>query len=551
MRTPRMLDVLSVLTLLTAFVVFPATAQTLYEAKMLGLEGGGAMQAYALNNYAQVVGRLQSITEDADGTKIITHALVWQNGEALDLSVELRWGKRILQLAYAVAFNLSDTHHVVGAVQCSDGLPVDQVDTDVRGGVYVHAFVYRPAVMSDLSSPYPGEAFTDLGVLPPPAPGGERSAATGISPNGLYVVGWSDYDRNNRIHAFLVTPTGGVWTVPDEIVCDGTNALMTDLGTLNTLDATSSATAVNNFGQVVGWSYTAYGSPTQKDGYAAFLIENPNDTNADGRPDQWFVAGPNGANALMTDLGTLGGHNSWARALNDACQIVGESDTGTFQTHAFVWNPNPPRMTDLGTLGGNNSAAAAINEIDPNRVPDARFRGAVVGWALNAAGAKRAFVVFPRDLNADGYPDQWYADANGDGLNDLMFDLNDWLPSGFKVRLTEARDINGGGQITGFGQIGADENGQQMAYLLTPTTATAGGTPRIVTTRQDVVLAPVDAQPGQADQPSQTPSEPSGTTAQTYGPLHFLCGVGFTNLLPLVLTGLLGLKLRARAARTR
>jgi probable HAF family extracellular repeat protein len=88
---------------------------------------------------------------------------------------------------------------------------------------------------------------------------------------------------------------------------------------------------------------------------------------------------------LMTDLGTLGGPNSVAFLLNERGQVVGRAETSTpdpnnkdfcgFGTglvcRAFVWHHG--EMIDLGTFGGNNSSAFAINN-----------RGQVVGGAENA-----------------------------------------------------------------------------------------------------------------------------------------------------------------------
>ena len=46
--------------------------------------------------------------------------------------------------------------------------------------------------------------------------------------------------------------------------------------------------------------------------------------------------------------------------MNENGQIVGESETKSGQTHAFVWRHG--KMTDLGTLGGASSRALAIND---------------------------------------------------------------------------------------------------------------------------------------------------------------------------------------------
>jgi probable HAF family extracellular repeat protein len=82
----------------------------------------------------------------------------------------------------------------------------------------------------------------------------------------------------------------------------------------------------------------------------------------------------------MTDLGTLGGTQSVATAINDSGQVVGNADTAGGDTHAFVWD-SLDGMTDLGTLGGHYSEAIAINA-----------SGQVAGWSHTAHGETHAFV---------------------------------------------------------------------------------------------------------------------------------------------------------------
>src|SRR5215469_332667 len=98
---------------------------------------------------------------------------------------------------------------------------------------------------------------------------------------------------------------------------------------------------------------------------------------------------------VKTDLGTLGGANSWMMwgEINDSGQVVGDSETALpdpngedvcgFGTHRtcrpFLWQPSNIRarpavgkMSALPTLGGNNGQASAINN-----------RGQIVGFAEN------------------------------------------------------------------------------------------------------------------------------------------------------------------------
>ena len=72
-------------------------------------------------------------------------------------------------------------------------------------------------------------------------------------------------------------------------------------------------------------------------------------------------------------LGTLGGQHSFAFAINEGGHVVGESETltvtvcrtnefGTFceyERHPFLWQDG--QMFDLGTLGGPNAFARAVN----------------------------------------------------------------------------------------------------------------------------------------------------------------------------------------------
>jgi probable HAF family extracellular repeat protein len=84
-------------------------------------------------------------------------------------------------------------------------------------------------------------------------------------------------------------------------------------------------------------------------------------------------------NGQMIDLGTLGGLNSEATAINKAGLIVGNSQIASGYVHAFLFSNNV--MTDLGTLGGPNSYAIAINDSDQ-----------IVGNSDLADGTSHAFL---------------------------------------------------------------------------------------------------------------------------------------------------------------
>jgi probable HAF family extracellular repeat protein len=63
----------------------------------------------------------------------------------------------------------------------------------------------------------------------------------------------------------------------------------------------------------------------------------------------------------IVDLGTLGGYLSFATAINDHGDVVGNSRTKSGQMHGFLWTNR--KMRDLGTLGGPGSSASGINDL--------------------------------------------------------------------------------------------------------------------------------------------------------------------------------------------
>lgn len=172
--------------------------------------------------------------------------------------------------------------------------------------------------------------------------GGQHSEAHAINERG-WVVGRAQVDPGRRhstsYHAFL-------WR-------DGR---MRDLGTLGGTE--SVAHDVNERGQVVGASVrdSLQSGEFVVRARRAFLWE-------EGR---------------MRSLGTLGGRESRAHALNDRGQVVGASSTRDGELHAFLWDDGT--MRDLGTLGGRRSRAHDIDE-----------RGRVVGASTTRNGELHAF----------------------------------------------------------------------------------------------------------------------------------------------------------------
>jgi probable HAF family extracellular repeat protein len=243
-----------------------------YTVTDLGALGGDGSYAYGINNSGQVVGR-------ADTVSGAYHAFLYNGGVMTDLGT-LPGGEGAGPVV-SCATSINAGGQIVGWSQSANG---------VR-----HAFFNSSGSM------------TDLGTL-----GGWGSEAYGINTNGQ-VVGWAEKTNNQR-HAFLYS-----------------NGNMADLGTFY---GSSYADDINNSGQVVGCSDTAFATH-------AFLYSN----------------------GTMIDLHTPGGFGfgGSATSINDSGQVVGYVSVpidGT--THAFYYNGGS--MIDLGPLGtGINSGTIDIN----------------------------------------------------------------------------------------------------------------------------------------------------------------------------------------------
>ena len=137
-----------------------------------------------------------------------------------------------------------------------------------------------------------------------------------------------------------------------------------------------------------------------------------------------FVAGSNLVHAMINDhgtvldLGTLGGTQSLARAVNSNGDVVGWAyQPGLTWQRAFLWRAGV--MTDLGTFGGSIGDAHAINEA-----------GIIVGSASDPENHERGF---------------WWKDG-------VLHDIGTLGGSGSRVL-----SINASGDMTGWASTPGDD----------------------------------------------------------------------------------------------
>jgi probable HAF family extracellular repeat protein len=123
-------------------------------------------------------------------------------------------------------------------------------------------------------------------------------------------------------------------------------------------------TAINDIGQVVGWSDLPGDTTTH-----AFLWRN----------------------GVMRDLGTLPGDaSSFAYAINDLGQVVGQSCDQNGNCRAFVWQSG--MMTDLNAITSRSTPNGDFGLLYADGVNDL---GEIVGWGAYPNGQARAFAALP------------------------------------------------------------------------------------------------------------------------------------------------------------
>jgi len=406
MKRLTMIGALTVAGMLVLAILAPGAtgtieqdARAVYEVTQLGSLGGTASAGSSINNRGWVSG-FSTLPDDQ-----IMHAVLWRDGAVVDLRT----------------LGGADTNSaVLWPVKNNTGVVVGVTETDELdplGESWSCSFFF-PSVTGHTCL---GFVWQDGEMSPLPTLGGNNGFATGANNLGQ-VVGWAETtfhdptcngDQVLQFHAAL-------WDTRDDTFLEAPPRALPPLPS----DSVSSATAINDRGQVVGISGICDVAVGRFSAAHAVLWE-------DGVP---------------TDIGDLGGV-AWntPMAINHQGEVVGFAnvpggdDPGDFNAHAFRWTEGDG-IEDLGTLPG---AVPGDPDDAISQGLGINGRGQVVGLSCGVRGC-RAFI--------------WE-----DGV---MKDLNDLLAPGYEGHLVFANDINDVGQITG--QAIDPVTGDAVAFVASP-----------------------------------------------------------------------------------
>ena len=405
-----------------------------------GTSGDRTSQIQVLNNKGQVAGWATTSAPDPypdfcwDGDCFLAHTFQWQNGVMADLgslvdgvNSDARWiannglisgdsengeldplnpgfpeiraalwkDGHIIDLGTLDGGHESEARAVNSKGQVV-GLSLNTIPdpNSIIGSFYgilyqqTRAFLWQDGVMQDLGTLGTGTNAVALLINERGQVAGDSYTSADPSPSCFY-----------NMNVFPLTTGAFLWE----------KGKMTDLGGLG--GTCTLASALNNRGQVAGWSNLAGDLA-----YHAF---------------RWDPA----THPHLRDLETLGGTKSIAVAMNEAGDAVGAAFLpGDQVAHATLWGRQG--LIDLGTVGTDQCAEArSVNSSDQ-----------VVGISNSECGSD--------EVNA------FLWERGGP-----IIDLNLFVPPGSDLHLGAGATINDCGEIV---VVGAFPNGDHRAVLLVP-----------------------------------------------------------------------------------
>lgn len=251
-------------------------------------------------------------------------------------------------------------------------------------------------------------------------------------------------------------------------------AVIWDAGTVRALtpELDSAAFAINDRGQIAGRIGTR--AVLWDDGvtYDIGVLASPVALNENGQVVVWtnqIAFATRGhvweRHTGLVDIGTLGGSETLAMAINANGEVAGGSRVADGRMHAFIWQAGT--MRDIGPEGAEFSQAVDINA-----------SGQVVGQSLNQDGAWHAFVWDAGtivDLGTLGAPYVQPMAINATGVVLGAYSSDSWEPSahvfvwrdgvvseliGFGSHVTTVagrKSINALGDVVGYDETASGE----------------------------------------------------------------------------------------------
>jgi probable HAF family extracellular repeat protein len=245
--------------------------------------------------------------------------------------------------------------------------------------------------------------------------------------------------RNSRTRAFIFNVVTQTQTV---------------LGTLGGRD--SWAWAINNAGQVTGWSHVAGSTPGTNGDEHAFVFQNGAFEDIGARTT--------GGNSNASSINATGQTSGWVRARtingDNGPFLYSAGSFAFFQVNGSAFDINNAGQV-VGVMGGNDDGSGQAFLISGGVVQDLGKVSPGHNYAKASAVNNAGHIVgvsSPSFFSSSGERAFIFRDGVMQDLNNLIAADSGWV-------LASAVDINDAGQIVGNGF----KDGQPKAFLLTPT----------------------------------------------------------------------------------
>lgn len=275
----------------------------------LGTFGGDYGEASAINSHGEIVGYAAIRSKDKFGYEI-SHAFLWQDGRMRDLEVSPRG----FSTNAAVAIN--DNGQILGVSYRYERAFSQERTAETRLWLWENGKLIRIGKFAGRVKP----ALNERGQV--------------IGPNFVWESG--KLTKLDFVPSAINDRGDIVGTVGDAQDVLAMHAVLREHGKMrDLLKAPSAAVAINNRGEIlISNSPMGYDYGHER----AYLWRS----------------------GKLTDLGTLGGKATRARAINDRGQILGTSTYSptSLTEHTFLWQAG--HMTDLtphDRIGGNKASA--------------------------------------------------------------------------------------------------------------------------------------------------------------------------------------------------